>query len=363
MFDPTVLQSRAVFPHPERFFALAVDHAAQRAYCGSSDRAIYVFDVAGEKREPLARWEGHANYVSALALVETPAGPRLVSGSFDRSLRWWDLASGQAVHAASDAHAGWIRDVVVIPGQGLVATAADDMAVKLWNAADPGAPALVRTLTGHAVRTPPGHVTALYCLAASADGQFLAAGDRVGEVRVWNVTTGELAQVFQVPVLYTYDPRQRKRSIGGIRSLAFSPDGTQIAAGGIGLIDNVDGLQGPLTVELWDWRQPARLATLAADGHQAMVQALAFHPSEPWLAGAGGGSGNGIVAFWKTDALSAAPAADPSNPDQAAPDQAVPPLNAGHKLTFDGHPHRLTPDAGWTKFHAAGHGKLEVWRA
>ena len=47
----------------------------------------------------------------------------------------------------------------------------------------------------------------------------IKAPDRV-QARVWELQTGKLLSTFQVPTLYTFDPRQRKRSMGGIRSLA-----------------------------------------------------------------------------------------------------------------------------------------------
>ena len=86
----------------------------------------------------------------------------------------------------------------------------------------------------------------LYCCAFSNDGTKLATGDRVGRVVIWNVANGERLSTVEVPSLYTWDATQRIRSIGGIRSLAFSPDGTQIAVGGIGQIGNVDGLSRPV---------------------------------------------------------------------------------------------------------------------
>src|SRR5262249_29880487 len=153
-----------------------------------------------------------------------------------------------------EAHQGWIRDVVAVPDGSRVVSAGDDMVVRVWETATGR---LVHTLQGHARLTPQGHVTALYAVAISPDSRYVAAGDRVGELRVWELETGKPAQVFQVPMLYTYDPRQRKRSIGGIRSLAFSPDGSQLAVGGIGQVENVDGLAGPALVEVWDWRKPA----------------------------------------------------------------------------------------------------------
>jgi WD40 repeat protein len=239
--------------------------------------------------------------------------------------------------------------VKVLPDSSRLAAVGDDMLVKLWDAQTGD---LLRTFEGHATRTPQGHVTALYVVAVSPDGKLLASGDRIGEVRVWDVESGSLVQSFQVPVLYTYDPVQRKRSIGGIRSLVFSPDGTRLAAGGIGQINNVDGLSGPATVELWDWQAPKRLWSGGADGHQAIINDLAFHPSEPWLIGAGGGSDNGMIAFWKTD-----PPPDPT----AEADKDKPPTVNAVRIKTDGHIHRfrLSPDA--TRLYAAGHGKLEVW--
>ena len=131
----------------------------------------------------------------------------------------------------------------------------DDMLVKVWDA-ESGKP--IRSMEGHAKQTPQGHVTALYALAVSPDGKYVASGDRIGAVNVWEIDSGKKVQSLDVSILYTYDPKQRKRSLGGIRSLAFSPDGTYLAVGGMGQVDNVDGLAGLVHVEVWDWRSRRR---------------------------------------------------------------------------------------------------------
>jgi WD40 repeat protein len=363
MFDPSAVKSRVVYG-ADRLYSLAADHAAGRLYAGSMNYDINVYDLAVEKKEPVGTWKAHDNYVTALGLLKLSAGPQVVSGSYDRRLIWWNPADGQAVRVI-EGHAGWIRDLTVLPDGVRLASVADDMLVKLW---DGQTGELIRVFEGHATRTPQGHVTALYAVAVSPDGRFVASGDRQGVVRVCEVDTGALAATFEVPVLYTYDPRQRKRSIGGIRSLCFSPDGNRLAAGGIGQIDNVDGLAGPLTVELWDWQAPRRLATLGADGHQAMVNALLFHPNEPWLLGAGGGSGNAALLFWKLDELPPPP--EPPSPGDTAdgtPESAnqaetkpPAPVN-GHKITFDGHPHRMLLRPDNAELYVAGQGRLEIW--
>ena len=350
MFDPAQITSHATYEHPETFQALAADHAAGRLYLGSTDGALYVIDLAAEKKEPVARWTKHDNYVSSAVFVDRGSAKWVISGSYDRQLVRWDASTGEPLNVIA-AHEGWVRDLTLVPGTNLLASVGDDMLVKLWDI-DSLAP--VRILEGHALRTPQGHVTALYTIAASPDGKFLASGDRIGEVRVWEAATGGLVQTFQVPTLYTYDPVQRKRSIGGIRSLAFSPDGGMLAAGGIGQINNVDGLSGPLHVELWDWRSPRMLAALGAEAHQAMINDLSFHPTEPWLLGAGGGSDNGALVAWKIDALP--PPLEPSA------DGKPPPPQNGQRIKAEGHIHRILLNSACTHLYAAGYRKLEVWR-
>jgi WD40 repeat protein len=204
---------------------------------------------------------------------------------------------------------------------------------------------LIRTFAGHETRTPQGHVTALYTVAVSPDGKHLASGDRHGTVIVWETETGKVAQKFEVPTLYTYDPRQRKRSIGGIRSVRFSNDGQFLAAGGIGQVNNVDGLEGPVHVEVWDWKKAQARFTGGA-GHKGMLEDLLWHPDKTWLIGAGGGSDGGLVAFWKIDPMPEVPKKDPV---------------VGQKVKVEGHVHRMVLAAGGTELYTAGHRRLDVW--
>jgi hypothetical protein len=210
----------------------------------------------------------------------------------------------------------------------------------------------------------------LYAVAVSPDGRFVASGDRIGEVRVWETDSGKLAQRFQAPILYTYDPRQRKRSIGGIRSLTFSPNGNRLAVGGMGQVENVDGMAGKARIEIWDWRQPRPLAALEGEGHKGIVNHMQFVGNE-LLVGAGGGSDDGFLAVWSAEpappnadaavSAGAANAAGPSAPSAALPTDLGKPAAPVKLVKAGGHIHHFVLNEAAAELYAAGHGKLEVW--
>jgi WD40 repeat protein len=344
VFDPTKAKQRLTYSQNATFYALAVDPAAGRIYAGGDDYAIHVFDPSSPKKQSVAQWNNHDNYVSALAVVPDGSRRIVVSGSYDRRLIWWDAATGKAIRTV-EAHEGWVRNLAVVPGAGRIVSVGDDLLVKVW---ETDSARLLHTMAGHAKQTPQGHVTALYALAVSPDGRHAASGDRIGAVHVWDLSTGKLKQSFQVPTLYTYDPRQRKRSIGGIRTLAFSPDGNYLAAGGIGQVGNVDGLSGPVHVEVWDWRLPRPCFTAGAQDHKGIVNQLQFHPSGSWLIGVGGGGDNGFLAFWKSDGLL---------PGQKDKKDSV----TVHRVKTDGHIHSCQLDPSKNELYTAGYHKVEVW--
>jgi WD40 repeat protein len=341
-FDPTKVKLTSTFKYAGTLHALCQEPDSGRLLAGGDDAAIHVFDPATKKADALARWTKHEGYVSALVALKQGGKSVIVSGSYDRRLIWWDANSGQPIRT-KEAHQGWIRHVVPTPDGSRLVSVGDDMLVKVWDAADGKA---IRTLAGHATRTPQGHVTALYALAVSPDGKQIASGDRHGEVRVWEADSGKLLSTFQVPTLYTYDPRQRKRSIGGIRTLAFSLDSNLLAAGGIGQIGNVDGLGGPIHVELWNWRKPEGRLVTGAKKQNGIVNQLLFHPDGDWLIGCGGAGG--FFAFWKINPI----------PDTSKDKKGTVP---DHHIKFDGHAHRIVLNVRKAELYAAGYHKLDVW--
>ena len=137
----------------------------------------------------------------------------------------------------------------------------------------------------------------LHACAISADGKFVATGDKVGRIIVWDSHSGSKVTEMEAPAMYTWDPVQRRHSIGGIRSLAFAPDGKLLAVGGMGKVGNIDHLEGNARVEVFDWQAGKRTNEFPGDKFKGLVERLEFHPSGDWLLGAGG-AGDGFLMFF-----------------------------------------------------------------
>jgi WD40 repeat protein len=210
---------------------------------------------------------------------------------------------------------------------------ADDMVCRLWEAASGK---LVHELKGHAEVTPHHFPSMLYGLGFSADGQKLATVDRVGKICVWDASGGAKLQELDAPGFYTWDPKQRIHSIGGTRAVAFSPDGKTLVAGGIGTIGNIDHLDGPARVEVFDLESGKSVHTFLGD-EKGLVQQLAFHHEGKWLVGVGG-AGGGLMQFY---------------------DLAEKKILKADKVTFHIHAISLSEDS--SKLFAAGHAKMAVW--
>jgi WD40 repeat protein len=315
-------------------FSMARVTNSNRLLVASSEGKVLEVD-AGQANGPVRELAQHGRYVTSVRLV----GGHAVSGGYDGKLIWWEMnpttqGDGEnrgRVLRTMDAHTRWIRQIAVSPDGAMIASVADDMVCRLWNATTG---TKVRELRGHPERTPANFASMLYACTFSADGRHLATGDRIGRVVVWEVATGHELAVLEAPTLYTWDGVQRIRSIGGVRGLAFSPDGTHLAVGGVGQINNVDSLAGPSRVEIFQWARRERVHEFT--GPNGLVNRLQYHPQNRWLCAIGGG-GNGLVMFH-----------DPTRRTMI------------HQGTLPMHVHDLAFNEDFTTLYAVGHNKIVV---
>lgn len=297
---------------------------------GSSDAGVFELDWSAEKPKRIKfSGDGHRSYVTGLAVV----GSQAVSCSYDGQLIWWDLATRSSVRCVA-AHEKWIRRVFAVPGGKRIVSIADDMRCRVWDAATGER---LADFTDHETMTPHHFPSMLYAVAASSDGRWIATGDRVGHVAIWETETWSKAADLETPVMYTWDPKARRHSIGGIRSLAFSPDGTQLAVGGTGKINNIDHLEGRARVEIFQWQSGHRLHELEDEKRKGLVEQLAWIPDTPYLLAAGGDN-KGFLSIY--DAQSG---------------------ELVHQDGCDGHVHGIAWGSDFQRFFVAAHERVEAW--
>ncbi len=180
--------------------------------------AIVRRDMNGKE---LGRFTGHEDEVRALAV--SPDGTRIISGGKDRTVRLWDVKTGEMI-AVKDLHTGTIHAIAYQPGGKIVASASADSTIRLWDA----------SLAEQAVLT--AHKNSVNAVAFSPDGLLLVSGSTDLTVRIWDVETrAELARL--------------TGHRGDVSSVAVHPDGGQILSGGEGRFTHLWSLEG------LDWPQ------------------------------------------------------------------------------------------------------------
>ncbi|ALF54203.1 serine/threonine protein kinase [Nostoc piscinale CENA21] len=200
-------------------------------------------------------FRGHASDVNSVAFA--PNGQILASGSDDKTIKLWNLATGTEISTLK-GHFKWIWAIAFHPDGKILASGSADQTIKLWNLG-----------TTEEIRTLNGHTDGVAAVAFSPDGKILASGSLDKTIKLWNLATGELI-----------------RTLTGhnqaIATVAFSPDGKTLASG-----------SWDKTIKLWNVATGKQIRTL--EGHSQFVLSLAFSPDGKTLAS---GSKDKTVKLW-----------------------------------------------------------------
>jgi WD40 repeat protein len=254
-----------------------MDPAAKRLYAGGTDSHIHVYDLPAVRAGTPALLKGHRSYVTAL--VHVPGTRTLVSGSFARVVLWWwqDESAGPLRRQLTDGRVNRLA----ASGDGKLVAAALDDAAWVWDARTGDLLAVFRG--GHPPTTRLGRRNVLYAITLRADGKRAVTGDRAGMICLWETASGKLLHQTSASGFYTQafsrDKMASEYEWGGVRALAFSPDGTLLAAGGMGPADqNSAGIDGPMRLETFDAATGKGRATFMSSP-KGMLNSMAWHPS------------------------------------------------------------------------------------
>ncbi len=231
--------------HSDTVFSVVFSPDGKVLASGSVDKTIKLWNV--ETGQELRTLSGHGARVNTV--VFSPDGKVLASGSSDHLIKLWNVETGEELKNI-EGHSDWVFSVKFSPDGKVLASGSRDKTVKLWNIE-----------TGREIKTLTGHADTVMSIVFALDGKTLASGSLDKTIKLWSVTGG-----------------QEIKSFAGhsesINAVAFALDGRTLASGG-----------SDKTIKLWNIETGQETKTLT--GHTEGVMSIVFAPDGRTLASGG----------------------------------------------------------------------------
>ncbi|KIJ08957.1 hypothetical protein PAXINDRAFT_17942 [Paxillus involutus ATCC 200175] len=211
--------------------------------------------------KPLTTIPGHEDTVLGIAYL--PGGNRLVSWSFDKTVRIWDVDNGEQ-EGTSMKHEGSarVKGLAVTRDGKRILSGGDDKRVRLWDVE-----------THDAIRESGNYMDSIEVTALSPDDRLAAIGDVKGRIVIAEMKEGgEIKHLVQAGSLSS----ESQHTFPSVFSVCFSPNGEKLACA----VRSAEGTS--YTV------QPLQ--------HESSVWVVAFSPSGEFMA-TGGSSEK--VSIWR----------------------------------------------------------------
>ena len=194
---------------------IAITDNGQIAIANKAEIELWQIDTG--KRIGILK--GHTDTITCL--TTSFDGRILISGSQDKSIKFWNLATQKIIRTFGghfDGHLGKVTALALSSNNQTLISCGADNSLKIWN-------------MNRAKETHSFAVDEASCLAISSDNRLFCSGSLDPHLRIRSVQTGQVIRSIN--------------NNSGILSIAFSPDGNLLAAGSfngkIGIWDIITG--------------------------------------------------------------------------------------------------------------------------
>ena len=283
--------------HTQAVMSVAFSPDGRYVISGSRDRTVRLWEVATGRE--VRSFSGHSNRIWSVAF--SPDGRHFLSGSGDGWVNLWDVSTGQAVGFPYTPKG--VYSVAFSPDGYSALSGSIDGSIRLWS-----------LITKQEIRSFSGHTDNVNSVAFSPDGRYALSGSDDRTMKLWHVATGKEQRIFSVrgrksPVysaafspdgnniladlsgeklqLWSAVAGREVRSFSGqtgqALSVAFAPDGRHVAAG-----------CADKTIKLWEVPTGNRVYSLP--GHKGAVNSIAFSPNGQYILS---GSDDGTLKLWE----------------------------------------------------------------
>lgn len=242
--------------HYQTVACLAWGNDSSQLASASTDGMVIIWNL--DTLQPRFEIEAHEGYV--LDIAYDFEGERIATVG-DNHIGVWNAETGELIVRLTSAdEQSFPSSVCFLPGGKQLATGDADHTLKIWSIE-----------TGKVTQTLAGHRAEIAQVAIRSDGREIATAGGDGDIRLWDVETGECTRVFA------------NAHVGGVFSLAYSPDGIQLASGGYDRL-----------VKVWSLYTDAEVLTLK--GHSQYVRSVSFNRAGNLVV-----SGAGDAKIWNVD--------------------------------------------------------------
>ena len=275
------LHSHKPIPQDRQLCIVRYSPCGKFLAAGDFEGGVRRWDTAGDALAALPPLAGHHGWVQGLAFH--PGGKLLFAADSWGRLCAWPFAekAPKPLWTVAQAHDGWVRQLAVSPDGKALASCGKDGFVRVWSP-EKGEKSKEWS-----------HAHDVLSLAFAPDSRSLVAGDLRGQVHQRDLATGKVAHVCDAREMYRLD---RIQDVGGVRCLAFSPDGKTLVAGGA--IPSSGGfVQGTALLVYFDGAGKRKQAVKIGTTNDVYVLDLSWHREGYVMAVTSGQPGQGKLLF------------------------------------------------------------------